>query len=120
MEDEKKSSWDTFTERVEVSGQNLLEEVNRLVREGNVRNLRISSADGQVFVDLPLTAGAVVGGVAVLAAPWLVLLGAIAGLASRVQIEIVRRTDEVDPPAVAGDEASSGVGDEPPSDRPGF
>jgi len=110
MERDKHSSWDTFTEKVEVSGKNLLEEVNRLIQEGNIRNLRISSADGEVFVDLPLTAGAVVGGVVVLAAPWLVLIAAIAGLATKVQIEIVRNQAETPPPAE--DET------EPPSDRP--
>ena len=110
MERDKQSSWDTFTERVEVTGQNLLEEVNRLIQEGNIRSLRISSAEGQVFVDLPLTAGAVVGGVAVLAAPWLVLIAAVAGLATRVQIEIVRNEEPENPPA---EDAG-----EPPSDRP--
>lgn len=111
MERDKHSSWDTFTEKVEVTGQNLLEEVNRLIQEGNIRNLRISSAEGQVFVDLPLTAGAVVGGVAVLAAPWLVLIAAVAGLATKVQIEIVRSQAETPPPAEGAEE--------PPSDQPG-
>jgi aminoglycoside phosphotransferase family enzyme len=42
------------------------------------------------LVTVPLTASVIAGGVVVLAAPWLALLGAIVGLATKVRIEIVR------------------------------
>jgi hypothetical protein len=90
MTDETKSPWKTFVEEVEVSGQHLLAEINKLIAEGNVRKLVVKTDDGQIFLTIPLTAGAVVGGVLTLGAPWLALLAAVAGIVARVKIEVVR------------------------------
>ena len=96
MTDETKSPWKTFVEEVEVSGQHLLAEINKLIAEGNVRRLVVKTDDGHIFLTIPLTAGAVAGGVLTLGAPWLALLAAVAGIVARVKIEVVR---EVDPAA---------------------
>jgi hypothetical protein len=93
MSDDKKNAWKTFAEEIEVSGQHLLAEVNRLITEGNVRKLIVKTDDGHIFLTIPLTAGAVAGGVLTLGAPWLALLAAVAGLVARVKIEIVREPD---------------------------
>jgi phage terminase large subunit-like protein len=93
--DDKKGHWHEFTEEIEVAGQKLVEEVTRLISEGNVRRLRVRSVNDEIVIEVPLTAGAAVGGVLVLAAPWLVLLGGLAGLVARVKIEVVRE----EPPA---------------------
>ena len=90
MDDQTKTAWKTFTEEVEVSGQHLLSEINRLIAEGNVRKLIVKSGDGQVFLSIPLTAGAFAGGLVALSAPWLAILGAVAGLVANVKLEIVR------------------------------
>ena len=82
--------WKTFSEEVEVAGHQLVDKITKLIAEGNVRKLRIRSENGDINLEIPLTAGAVVGGVFVLGAPWLAILGAIAGLLARVRIEIVR------------------------------
>lgn len=84
------NDWKTFTEEIEVTGQNLMREINRLIAEGNVRKLQIRSEKGDVFLSIPLTAGAVAGGVAVIAAPWLAVIAAIAGLVAKVKLEVVR------------------------------
>ncbi len=55
-----------------------------------MRQIRISDADGDVYLETPLTIGAIAGGVVVLAAPWLAILGVIAGLVTNVRVEIVR------------------------------
>lgn len=89
-EEPKKDDWKTFTEEVEVAGHQLVEQVTKLIAEGNVRTLRIRSQNDDVVLEVPLTAGAVAGGVVVLAAPWLAILGALAGLLARVRIEVVR------------------------------
>ena len=89
-EEPKKDRWKTFTEEVEVSGQHLVDEVTRLIAEGNVRKVRIRSQNDDVVLEVPLTAGAVVGGVVVLTAPWLAILGALAGPLVKVRIEVVR------------------------------
>ncbi len=95
-EEKSKNRWKTFTEEVEVAGHQLIEEVTRLVSEGNVRKLRVRSQNSDVVFEVPLTAGAVVGGVFVLAAPALAVLGALAGLLAKVKIEIVRNVDAED------------------------
>lgn len=95
-EHDDKDRWKTFTEEIEIAGNQLVDRVTQLLKEGNVRLLRIRSENGDVFLEIPLTIGAVTGGVVALAAPWLAVLGAVAGLLARVKIEIVRqeRPDE--------------------------
>lgn len=92
-EDNNQSQWKSFSDQIEIAGHKLIEAVTGLVNEGNVRTLRIRTEAGPVFMEIPLTAGAITGGVVVLTAPWLAAIGAIAGLAAKVHIEIVREGD---------------------------
>ena len=89
--DERKDGWKTFTEEVETTGQQLLEEINRLIAEGNVHKLNIKSADGEVFLSIPLTGGVVAGGLIALSAPWLAIIAGVAGLVTKVKVEVVRK-----------------------------
>ena len=98
MGDNAKTAWKSFVETVDVSGAHLLSEINRLVAEGNMRRLVVRSDDGQVLLTIPLTAGAVAGGILTLGAPWLAILAAVAGLVAHVKIEVTRETP---PPADA-------------------
>jgi len=84
----------TVMEEIEVEGQNLIERVKELLREGNVRRLRVKDAKGKYLLEVPLTFGVVAGGVFMLAAPTLTALGALAGLVANVRIEIVREVDD--------------------------
>ena len=90
MDDEKKPGWKTFTEEIEVTGQQLLETINRLLAEGNVRKLNIKSESGDVFLSVPLTGGAIAGGILVLGAPWLAIIAGVAGMLAKVKLEVVR------------------------------
>ena len=91
MEEERKTERRrTITEEIELAGNQLVDEVKRLVAEGNVRQIRIKDADGDVYLETPLTFGAIAGGAVVLAAPWLANLGVIAALVTRIRVEIVR------------------------------
>jgi hypothetical protein len=104
MDGERKNAWKTFTEEVEVAGHQLVSEVNRLIAEGNVRKLEIRSERGDVFLSVPLTAGAVAGGVVAIASPWLAAIGAIAGLVSKVKLEIVRQEPDATKTGATADE----------------
>lgn len=95
MTEDPKTTWKTFAEEIEVSGKHLLGEINRLIAEGNVRKLVVKTDDGHVFLTIPLTAGAVAGGILTLGAPWLAILAAVAGLVAQVKLEITR--DEAPP-----------------------
>lgn len=108
--EDHKTAWKTFTEEIEVAGHQLLGEINRLVGEGNVRKLRILSREGEVVLNIPLTAGAVAGGVVVIAAPWIAVIAAIAAVVAKVRLEVVRDVP-VDGPESAKDVT-------PPADVP--
>jgi hypothetical protein len=84
----------TVMEEIEVEGQQLVDRVKELLREGNVRRLRVKDARGKYLLEVPLTFGVVAGGVFMLAAPTLMALSALAGLLANVRIEIVREVDD--------------------------
>lgn len=93
MENDDKNRSRPFTEEIEIAGTQLLERIKELIAEGNLRTLRIKTETGNSFLEIPLTVGAVAGGVVALAAPWLAAIGAVAALATRVKVEIVRNTE---------------------------
>lgn len=90
MSEEPKNAWKTFTEEIEVAGHQLMAEITRLIGEGNVRKLRILSKEGEVVLTIPLTAGAVAGGVVVIAAPWIAVIATLAAVLAKVRLEVVR------------------------------
>jgi hypothetical protein len=75
----------TWTETISAEGAALLEEVTRLVHEGNVRCIVIKQGADTV-VEFPLT----VGVAGALIAPWLAAAGAIAALITDYSIEVER------------------------------
>jgi hypothetical protein len=85
---EKRST--RWTEEIEIAASDLIATVKKLIAEGNVRRLIIKNTDGQSLLEIPLTAGVVIGGTLVLLAPVLAALGALAALLSKVKIEIIR------------------------------
>jgi hypothetical protein len=89
MTDDKR----TIPEEIELAGNQLVEEVRRLVREGNVRRLVVRGKEDRVLLEIPLNAGVAVGGVVALAAPVAAALGALAALLAEVRVEVVRETD---------------------------
>lgn len=107
MTDAAKNAWKTFTEEIEVAGHQLVDEINRLVAAGNVRKLQVRSREGEVVLNIPLTAGALAGGVVVLAAPWIAIIAAIAGAFAHVRIEVVRE-EPSEPPADTGNPPDAG------------
>jgi len=85
---EKRST--RWTEEIEIAASDLIATVKKLVAEGNVRRLIIKNTEGHSLLEIPLTAGVVIGGTLVLLAPVLAALGALAALLSKVKIAIVR------------------------------
>lgn len=83
---------ETLIETIEVAGTQVLEEVKRLIREGNVRRLHIKAKDSDFHMEMPVTMGLLVGGAVALAAPWLAILGVVGGLIAKVQIEVERES----------------------------
>jgi len=76
-------SWETF----KVKGDELLQQVKRIIHEGNVRRVVIKQGSRTV-VEFPVT----VGVVGALAAPVLAMLGAMAAFISECTIAVERDT----------------------------
>jgi hypothetical protein len=87
MSEEKKDTW---VEEIEVAGNDLIARVKELVEQGNVRRLIIRKQDGEILMEVPLTASVVAGGAALVFAPLFAALGAFAAFVVRVKIEVVR------------------------------
>ena len=75
------------TEKFTVSGSQLVEKVKQLIREGNVRKVRLIH-EGRTIIEIPLTIGAPVVAVGILAAPVLAAIGAFAALVTECTIEV--------------------------------
>jgi hypothetical protein len=85
MTDPEKKAGRTIVEEIEVAGHQLVERVKELVKEGNVREVRIRTEDGDVFLKAPLNVGVIAG-------PFLAILGVLAALVTRVRVEVERDT----------------------------
>jgi hypothetical protein len=78
----------TKTETIKVEGAQLVDQIKRLVHEGNVRRIIIKQ-DDRTVAEFPLTLG-VIG---VVLAPVLAAVGAIAALITDCTIEVERFDD---------------------------
>ncbi len=77
----------TESEKFTVSGSQLVEKVKQLIREGNIRKVRLLH-EGKTIIEIPLTIGAPVAVAGILAAPVLAALGAFAALVTECTIEV--------------------------------
>jgi hypothetical protein len=102
MTENTNQAWKALTEEIEVAGHQLVAEIHRLLAEGNVRKLVITSEKGDVVLSVPLSGGAVAGGMVALAAPWLAVIAAIAGVLAKVRSVGVRN----EPAAAAAKDAN--------------
>lgn len=75
------------------TGAEVVERVKELIRAGNVRKIIVRKENGDKIIEIPVTAGAVVGGTLTLFAPWLAILGTAAAFVAKVKVE-VQRIDE--------------------------
>jgi hypothetical protein len=78
------------SDEFEVASNELVSQVKTWIAEGDVRRLVIRTPDNKMVLEIPAVAGAVVGGLLILCAPFLALVGVIASLVSRVKVEVVR------------------------------
>ena len=77
----------TENEKFTVSGKDVLEKVKQLIREGNIRRVRLIH-DGKTIIEIPLSIGAPVAFVGIMAAPLLAAVGAFAALVTECTIEV--------------------------------
>ena len=78
----------TTKESFNINGEDLLNKVKELLREGNIRKITISDKSGKELMSFPLTVG-VVGAVFL---PVLAAVGAMAALITECTISVERET----------------------------
>ncbi len=74
-------------EEFRVSGEELVEKIKEIIKEGNARKIIIKNEDGESVAEFPLTIGAV----GALIAPMLAAVGAIAALLTKCTIVVEKR-----------------------------
>ena len=75
------------TERFTVPGSQVIEKVKQLIREGNIRKVRLLH-EGRTILEIPLSIGAPAAAITILAAPLLAAVGAFAALVTECTIEV--------------------------------
>ena len=77
----------TASEKFSVSGKDMVEKVKQLIREGNIRKVRLLH-EGRTVIEIPLSIGAPAAAIGILAAPVLAALAAFAALVTECTIEV--------------------------------
>lgn len=81
-----------------VSGDELLKKVKDLVHQGNIRKVIIKDETGKTYLEIPVN----VGIIGFILAPVWASIGALAALASKFTIEVIKKeeppVEEVNPP----------------------
>lgn len=75
------------TEKFRVSGSEIVEKVKQLIHEGNIRKVRLVHED-RTIIEIPLSIGAPVAALGIMAAPVLAAIGAFAALVTECTIEV--------------------------------
>jgi len=75
------------TEKFRVSGSEIVEKVKQLIHEGNIRRVRLVHED-RTIIEIPLSIGAPVAALGIMAAPVLAAIGAFAALVTECTIEV--------------------------------
>jgi hypothetical protein len=75
------------TEKFTVSGDQVMKKIKQLIHEGNIRNIRLIHKD-RTIIEIPLSVGAPVAALGIIAAPILAAVGAFAALVTECTIEV--------------------------------
>lgn len=67
--------------------QKVIDRIQDLFKEGNLKRIIIRDQDGELFMEVPLY----VGIIGTLAAPYVTAIGVIAGYASKFSVELTKR-----------------------------
>lgn len=81
----------TFKEEFTVLGENLVDKIKELIKEGNIRKITIKDKSGKELMSFPLTVG-VVGTVFM---PVLAAVGAMAAMVTECSITVEREEEKV-------------------------
>ena len=83
----------TVFEEIRTTGEKLLDELRRIIAEGNAKKILIKNSHGKILFDVPLTLGAVGMGGLFVFFPILSAVGAFTAFANDIRIEVERMDD---------------------------
>ncbi len=75
------------TERLYVSGSEIVEKMKQLLHQGNIRRVRLLH-EGKTVIEIPLSIGAPAAALGIMVAPLLAAIGAPAALVTECTIEV--------------------------------
>jgi len=75
------------SETFKVKGNELLEKIKELIKEGNIQRIIIKDEKGKVLMEIPVTFAAV----GAVVAPLLAAIGALAALLNNCTIEVIKK-----------------------------
>lgn len=96
MSEEQGENKRTWTEEFEIAGNELVDKVKEWIEDSSATRLIIRKPDGDVLMEVPIVAGAAVGGAVTLFVPVIAAVGAMAALLAQFKVEIVREKEEED------------------------
>lgn len=85
----------TFAQNISSASNDLVDTVKDIINKGNVSRIKIKK-DNRLLVDIPVTAGIAAGAIGGILSPYLLIIGTIAAVASKVTIEVERPDGRVD------------------------
>ena len=83
MTNKEKSNWESF----KVSGDEILNKVKEIIKEGNARRIIIKNEKDETIIEFPLTIGAI----GAVLAPLFAAIGTLAALATNCTILVEKR-----------------------------
>jgi hypothetical protein len=92
-DDKEEGREKSFSEKLSVAGGELLDTIKRLIAEGNARSVILWSESGKKLLEIPLTGGVALGGAAIVLAPFVAAIAAIAAVATKVRLEVIRKEE---------------------------
>jgi hypothetical protein len=75
------------TEKFTIKSEDVVKKIKELIHEGNIRRVRLIH-EGRTVIEIPLSVGAPVVAVGIMAAPLLAAVGAFAALITECTIEV--------------------------------
>jgi hypothetical protein len=86
MTDKEKTNWESF----KVTGDEILNKVKEIIKEGNARRIIIKNEKDETIIEFPLTIGAI----GAVLAPVFAAIGTLAALATNCTILVEKRHNE--------------------------
>jgi len=65
----------------------LIKRIEELIKEGNIRRIIVRDQNGEKYIEVPL----LIGFIGTLAAPYVTLIGILAGIAAKFTVEIIKK-----------------------------